>query len=138
LVDVKVTVYDGSFHAVDSSDIAFKIAASQALKKGLQQGQPVLLEPIMNLTVRAPESMTGDVISDLTTKRGRVLGMIPEDGFNVISAQAPYSELLRYAIDLRSMLQGRGHFEMEFSHYEEVPAHLSQKIIERQQALKAD
>ncbi len=132
LVDLKVIVYDGTFHPVDSSDIAFKIAAAQALKKGLQQGQPVLLEPIMNLNVRVPESMTGDVISDLNTKRGRVLGMSPDGGYNVISAQAPYSELLRYAIDLRSMLQGRGEFEMEFSHYEEVPAHLSQKIVARQ------
>lgn len=138
LVDVKVILYDGSFHAVDSSDIAFKIAAAQALKKGLQQGQPVLLEPIMNLTVRVPEGMTGDVISDLNTKRGRVLGMNPEGGFNVISAQAPYSELLRYAIDLRSMLQGRGDFDIEFSHYEEVPGHMSQKIIARQQASKTE
>ncbi|MBN1152834.1 MAG: elongation factor G [Dehalococcoidia bacterium] len=138
LVDVKVILYDGSFHAVDSSDIAFKIAAAQALKKGLQQGQPVLLEPIMNLAVRVPEGMTGDVISDLNTKRGRVLGMNPEGGYNVISAQAPYSELLRYAIDLRSMLQGRGDFDIEFSHYEEVPGHMSQKIIARQQALKSE
>ncbi len=82
--------------------------------------------------------MTGDVISDLNTKRGRVLGMNPEGGFNVISAQAPYSELLRYAIDLRSMLQGRGDFDMEFSHYEEVPGHMSQKIISRHQAEKAE
>lgn len=132
LVDVKVTLVDGSFHPVDSSDIAFKIAAAQALKKGLQQGQPVLLEPIMNLTIRVPEGMTGDVIGDLNTKRGRVQGMIPDCGVNVISAQAPYSELLRYSIDLRSMLQGRGDFDMEFSHYEEVPAHMSQKIVARQ------
>jgi elongation factor G len=138
LVDIKVILCDGSFHAVDSSDIAFKIAAAQALKKGLQQGQPVLLEPIMNLTVRAPEGMTGDVIGDLNTKRGRVQGMIPEGGYNVISAQAPYSELLRYSIDLRSMLQGRGDFDMEFSHYEEVPAHMSQKIVAKHQAQKSE
>ena len=129
LVDVKVTLYDGSFHPVDSSDIAFKIAAAQALKKGLSQGQPVLIEPIMNLTITVPETYTGDIASDLNTKRGRVLGMNPGGGVNVIEAQAPYAELLRYAIDLRSMTQGRGHFEMEFDHYEEVPAHLSQKII---------
>ncbi len=131
LADIKVILYDGSFHPVDSSDIAFKIAAAQALKKGLQQGQPVLQEPIMNLTIRVPEGMTGDVISDLNTKRGRVFGMNPEHGYNVINAQAPYAELLRYAIDLRSMLQGRGDFDMEFSHFEEVPAHLAQKIIAR-------
>jgi elongation factor G len=129
VVDVKVTLYDGSFHPVDSSDIAFKIAGAQALKKGLSQGQPVLLEPIMNLTITVPETYTGDITSDLNTKRGRVLGMSPSDGVNVIEAQAPYGEMLRYAIDLRSMTQGRGHFAMEFDHYEEVPAHLSQKII---------
>jgi elongation factor G len=132
LVDVKVILYDGSFHPVDSSDIAFKIAAAQALKKGLREGQPVLQEPIMDLTIRVPEGMTGDVISDLNTKRGRVFGMNPEHGYNVITAQAPYAELLRYAIDLRSMLQGRADFDMVFSHFEEVPAHLSQRIVARQ------
>ena len=129
VVDVKVTLYDGSFHAVDSSDIAFKIAGAQALKKGLAQGQPVLLEPIMKLKITVPEMCTGDIASDLNTKRGRVLGMNPGDGINVIDAQASYAELLRYAIDLRSMTQGRGDFVMEFDHYEEVPAHVSQKVI---------
>ncbi len=128
VVDVKVSLYDGSFHAVDSSDIAFKIAGAQAFKKGLSEGQPVLLEPIMNLTITVPETYTGDITSDLNTKRGRVLGMIPSDGINVIEAQAPYAELVRYATDLRSMTQGRGSFVMEFDHYEEVPAHLGQKI----------
>ena len=129
VIDVKVTLRDGSFHSVDSSEIAFKIAAAMALKKGLSQGQPVLVEPVMNLTIMVPESYTGDVISDLNTKRGRVLGMIPDNGKNTISAQAPYSELLRYAIDLRSMTQGRGSFTMEIDHYEEVPPHVSQKVI---------
>jgi elongation factor G len=129
VVDVKVSLYDGSFHAVDSSDIAFKIAGAQALKKGLSQGQPVLVEPIMNLTITVPEMYTGDITSDLNTKRGRVLGMNPSNGINVIEAQAPYAELLRYALNLRSLTQGRGSFVMGFDHYEEVPAHLSQKII---------
>jgi elongation factor G len=129
VVDMKVTLYDGSFHSVDSSDIAFKIAGAQALKKGLSQGEPVLLEPIMNLTITVPEMYTGDIASDLNTKRGRVLGMSPSDGINVIQAQAPYAELLRYAIDLRSMTQGRASFAMEFDHYEEVPVHLTQKIV---------
>jgi elongation factor G len=129
VVDVKVSLYDGSFHAVDSSDIAFKIAGAQALKKGLSQGQPVLVEPIMNLTITVPEMYTGDITSDLNTKRGRVLGMNPGNGINVIEAQAPYAELLRYALNLRSLTQGRGSFVMGFDHYEEVPAHLSQKII---------
>jgi len=139
VVDVKVTLYDGSFHAVDSSDIAFKIAGAQALKKGLSQGQPILLEPIMNLTITVPEMYTGDIASDLNTKRGRVLGMSPGDGINVIEAQAPYAELTRYAIDLRSMTQGRGSFVMEFDHYEEVPAHVSQKVIaDKKKAGKGD
>ena len=130
VVDIKVTFCDGSFHPVDSSDTAFRIAGTQALKKGLVQGQSVLLEPMMNLTITVPESYTGDIIGDLNTKRGRVLGMIPENGNNVIEAQVPYAELLRYAIDLRSMTQGRGSFMMKFDHYEEVPLHISQKVID--------
>jgi len=138
VVDVRVTLYDGSFHPVDSSDIAFKIAGAQALKKGLSQGQPALLEPVMNLTIFVPETYTGDIISDLNTKRGRVLGMNPGDGINVIEAQAPYAELVRYAIDLRSMTQGRGDFVMEFDHYDEVPPHVSQKIIAEKGTGKGD
>jgi len=139
VVDMKVTLYDGSFHSVDSSDIAFKIAGAQALKKGLSQGEPVLLEPIMNITITVPEMYTGDIASDLNTKRGRVLGMSPSDGINVIEAQVPHAELLRYAIDLRSMTQGRASFAMEFDHYEEVPAHLSQKIVaDKKKAGKGD
>lgn len=139
VVDVKVTLYDGSVHSVDSSDIAFKIAAAQALKKGLSQGQPVLLEPIMKLKITVPETYTGDIMSDLNSKRGRVLGMNPAGGYNVIDAQAPYSELVRYAIDLRSMTQARGEFVMEFDHYEDVPAHLAQKVIgEMKKTAKGD
>jgi len=139
VVDVRVSLYDGSFHPVDSSDIAFKIAGAQALKKGLSQAQPVLVEPIMKLTITVPESYTGDITSDLNTRRGRVLGMNPGNGVNVIEAQAPYAELLRYALNLRSLTQGRGTFVMEFDHYEEVPAHLSQKIIaDKQKADKGD
>ena len=134
VVDTKVTFYDGSFHPVDSSDIAFKIAGSQALKKGLSEGQPIFLEPIMNIVITAPETYTGDIISDLNTKRGRVLGVTSEGNNNAIQAQAPYAELLRYAIDLRSMTRGRGNFTMEFDHYEEVPLHISQKVIESRKA----
>jgi elongation factor G len=129
VVDVRVSLYDGSFHPVDSSDIAFKVAGAQALRKGLSQAQPVLIEPVMKLIITVPETYTGDITSDLNTKRGRVLGMNPSSGINVIEAQAPYAELLRYALNLRSLTQGRGSFVMEFDHYEEVPAHLSQKII---------
>ena len=130
VVDLRATFYDGSFHPVDSSDIAFKIAGAQALKKGLAQGQPVLLEPVMNLTITVPETYTGDITSDLNAKRGRVLGMSPEGSNNIIEAQAPYAELLHYAIDLRSMTQGRGNFVIKFDHYEEAPPHVSQKVIE--------
>ena len=129
VVDVKVTLFDGSSHAVDSSDMAFKIAAAQALKKGLTEGQPVLLEPVVNMTITVPDTLTGDIIGDLNTKRARVLGMNPGGGVNVIQAQAPLAEVQRYAVDLRSMTQGRGTFTTEFSHYEEVPAQIAQKII---------
>ncbi len=129
VVDIKVTLYDGSYHSVDSSDISFKIAGAHALRKGLSQGQPVLLEPVMNLRITVPESYIGDIIGDLNSKRAKVLGMNPEDGLNIIEAQAPMAEVLRYAIDLRSMTQGRGSYQMEFSHYEEVPLHVVQKLI---------
>jgi len=137
VVDIKSTVYDGSFHPVDSSDICFKIAGAQALKKGLSQGQPVLLEPIVTIKVTVPESFTGDIMGDLNNKRARVLGMNPEGGMNVIEAQVPLAEILRYAIDLKSMTQGRGRYTFEFSHYEEVPANIAQKIIAERQAEKA-
>jgi elongation factor G len=129
VVDIRVTFYDGSFHPVDSSDIAFKIAAAHALRKGLSESQPVLLEPIMNVTITVPEAYTGDIISDLNTKRGRVLRMTPDGSNNVIEAQAPYAELLNCAVDVRSMTRGRGSFMMEFDHYEEVPAHIGEKVI---------
>lgn len=138
VVGIKTTVYDGSFHPVDSSDICFKIAGAQALKKGLAQAQPILLEPIMNLKVTIPEDFTGDIIGDLNTKRARVQGMNPHGGINIIEAQVPQAEILRYAIDLKSITQGRGNFEMEFSHYEEVPAQITQKIIAEKQAEKAE
>ncbi len=135
--DIRATVYDGSFHQVDSSDICFKIAGAGAFKKGLAEGQPILIEPIMNIKVTVPEEFTGDIIGDLNTKRARVQGVNPEGGFNVIEAQVPLAEILRYAIDLKSITQGRGSYKAEFSHYEEVPAHITQKIIAERQAEKA-
>jgi len=130
LTDIKVTLFDGSFHAVDSSEISFKIAASYALKKGFSEGQPVLLEPIMNVHITIPDNFTGDVMSDLNSKRARVLGMSPGGGINIIDAQVPLAEMLRYATGLRAITQGRGTYTMEYSHYEHVPAHITQKIIE--------
>jgi elongation factor G len=137
VVDVRVTLYDGSAHPVDSSEISFKIAAAQALKKALSQGQTVLLEPIMRLRVMVPEAYTGDIISDLNTKRARVLGMTQESGSQIIEAQVPLAEVLRYAVDLRSITQGRGSYTMEFSHYEEVPAYQTDKIISERAEEKA-
>ena len=131
MVDIRVTLYDGSYHPVDSSDMAFQIAGSQALKLGVEKAQPTLLEPVMSLQVRVPDSIMGDAISDLNTKRAKVSGMTPVDGTTVIEALAPLSELQRFATDLRSISQGRGSFTMEFSHYEEVPGHLTAKVIEQ-------
>jgi elongation factor G len=128
VVDFKVTLVDGSYHPVDSSEMAFKIAGSLAFKKGAEEASPVLLEPIMNLEVTVPDSFMGDVIGDLNSKRGRILGLDPAGSFQVVKAQVPQSELLKYAIDLRSLTQGRGSFTMEPSHYEEVPARLAEEI----------
>jgi elongation factor G len=136
VIDLRATVYDGSFHPVDSSEICFKIAGAGALRKGMTEGQPILLEPIMNITITVPEEFTGDIIGDLNTKRARVQGMNPGGGINVIEAQVPLAEILRYAIDLKSITQGRGSYKVEFSHYEEVPAHVAQKIIAERQAEK--
>ena len=137
IVDVKVALYDGSYHAVDSSEMAFKIAASMALKKGLADANPVLLEPIVKMKITVPDNFTGDIMSDLNGKRGRVSGMNPQGGWNTIEATAPLSEVQRYAIALRAITQGRGVFELEFSHYEEVPSHVTQKIVEAREAEKA-
>jgi elongation factor G len=130
MVDAKVVLFDGKEHPVDSSDIAFKLAASQALKQAAQSAQPVLLEPIMNMHITVPESNTGDVISDLNTKRARVLGMNPMGSMTTVEAQAPLAEVQHYSADMRSLTQGRGYYSMEFSHYEEVPSHLAQKVID--------
>ncbi|MBN1850430.1 MAG: elongation factor G [Deltaproteobacteria bacterium] len=129
VVDVKVRFYDGKSHDVDSSEMAFKIAASMCFKKGVQEAQPILLEPIMKMEIIAPEEHMGDVMGDLNSRRGRVLGMDTQGKYQVIKAQAPMSEVLRYALDLNALTAGRGTFKMEHSHYEEVPAQLAEKII---------
>jgi len=131
---LKVILYDGSFHPVDSSELAFKIAASMAFKKGMQQAHPVLLEPIMEVEVTVPENFMGDIIGDFNTKRGRILGMEPAGKKTKIKALVPLAELTRYAIDLKSMTQGRGSFHMHFSSYEEVPAYLAEEIIKKAKA----
>ena len=137
IADVRVSLVDGSYHPVDSSEICFKIAGAGALKKGMTDGRPVILEPIMNVEIRVPEEFTGDIISDLNTKRGQMQGMSPENGIQVIQAQAPLAEMQRYAIDLKSITQGRGTFTMAFSHYQEAPPIVTQKIIAERQQEKA-
>ena len=138
VVDVRARVYDGSFHPVDSSEICFKIAGAGALKKAMDSANPVLLEPIVKLKVTVPDNYTGDIMSDLNNKRGRVMGMMPEAGYNTIEAEVPMAEVLRYAIDLKSITQGRGRYTYEFSHYEEVPTFVTQKIVSERQKELAD
>lgn len=131
VTNIRATLYDGSYHDVDSSEMAFKLAANIAFKKGMEQAEPILLEPIMKLKITVPEEYTGDVMGDINKRRGKILGVEPDDkGKQVIYAQAPQSETFKYAIDLRSMTQGRGSFEMELDKYEEVPEYISKKIIE--------
>jgi elongation factor G len=135
VVNVKVTLTDGSYHNVDSSEMAFKLAASQAFKKAAQAANPVILEPVVKLSVTVPDSNTGDVMGDLNTKRAHVSGMNPNgNGTTTIEATVPAAEVQRYATDLRSITQGRGTFTTEFSHYQEVPAHLTNQIIAQHKA----
>jgi elongation factor G len=127
---VRVKVFDGQYHTVDSSEIAFKLAAAHAMKEAMEQASPVLLEPIMVATVSVPEDAVGDVIGDLNGRRGRPLGMEPVGGMTEIKAEVPMAELLSYAPDLRSITGGQGEYTMEFERYEEIPAHLAQKVAE--------
>ena len=134
VVDFQVTLYDGSYHNVDSSELAFKIAGSLAFKKAMEQASAALLEPIMNVEVYAPEAYAGDLMGDLNSRRGRVQGMDSRPGTQVIKAQVPMAEMLSYAPTLTSMTQGRGDYTMEFSHYEIVPAQIAEKIIDQAKA----
>jgi elongation factor G len=130
VVDMKAVIYDGSYHDVDSSGMSFEIAGNQALRKGIAQANPILLEPIMRLAVTVADTYTGEVMSDLNGKRGRILGMNPHDNLTTIEAEVPLIELQRYAQDLRSLTQGRGEYELEFDHYEPVPNNLEQRVID--------
>ena len=135
VVNVKAVLYDGSYHDVDSNEMAFKIAASLAFKKGIVEAKPCLLEPIMRLEILVPDDYMGDVMGDMNKRRGKILGMEPlTDGGQKLLAEAPQAELFDYAIGLRAMTQGRGSFTMKFEKYEEVPAQLAQKIIEAHKA----
>ena len=132
IVDVKATLFDGSYHTVDSSGICFEIAGGQALTKGVQMASPTLLEPIMHVQITVPDEYTGDIIGDMNSKRGRIHGMSPQDNNStMIEGETPQAEMLRYATELRSMTQGQGNFTMEFDHYEEVPAHLVDRLVDQ-------
>lgn len=131
VVNVKAVLFDGSYHAVDSNEMAFKIAASLAFKKGIEAAKPILLEPVVKVEVNIPEEYMGDIMGDMNKRRGRILGMEPQDdGSQLVIAEAPHAEMFEYAIDLRSMTQARGEFTMEFARYDEVPSNIMEKIIE--------
>ena len=131
VTNIKAILYDGSYHDVDSSEMAFKMAANIAFKKGMEQAKPILLEPIMKLKITIPEEYMGDVMGDINKRRGKILGIEPDDkGKQIIYAEAPQAETFKYAIDLRSMTQGRGYFEMDLEKYEEVPSMIASKIID--------
>ena len=131
VIDIKATLVDGSFHSVDSSGIAFEIAGSHAITKGIEQARPSLLEPVMKAEITVPDEYAGDVMGDLNSRRGRIQGMVPlGDGTSAIEVEVPQAEMLRYATDLRSQTQGLGSFTIEFDHYEEVPQHLVARVVE--------
>jgi elongation factor G len=134
LTDCQVVLYDGKHHPVDSSEMSFKLAASQALKEAVAAASGTLLEPIMTIRVHAPEDHAGDVVSDLNTKRAKIHSIVPDGGMSVIEAEVPLAEVQRYASDLRSITQGRGIFELEFDHYGEVPHNVAQKVIAEHKA----
>ena len=135
--DVRVRLYDGSYHTVDSSEMAFKVAGSMAMRQALEEAGPVLLEPIMMVTVTVPEESVGDVIGDLNSRRGRPHGMEPTGGgMTDVKAEVPMAEMLSYAPDLRSITGGQGEFTMEFLRYEEVPAHMAAKVASEAKAAR--
>jgi elongation factor G len=129
MIDVKVTVHDGSYHEVDSSEMAFKIAASMGIKDAVEKASPVVLEPLMRVEVTMPEQFMGDVIGDLNARRGQVEGMDSRGSTQVVRAFVPLAQMFGYATDLRSMTQGRASYSMELSHYAEVPGNLAQELV---------
>jgi elongation factor G len=133
LIDIKVTLVDGSYHDVDSNEMAFKVAGSMAIKDAVKKASPVLLEPMMKVEVEVPEDFLGDVMGDLNSRRGNIEGMNSEDGQAKVTAKVPLAEMFGYATDIRSKTQGRGIFSMEFSNYEEVPRNVAEAIIAKNQ-----
>jgi elongation factor G len=137
VVDLKVALVDGSFHEVDSSEMAFKIAGSMALQEGVRKGKPVILEPIMKVEVTTPEEFMGDVMGDLNSKRGRIQKMDERSGVKIVDAFVPLSEMFGYSTSLRSMTQGRAAYAMEFDHYEDVPNNVAEEIKAKRGMAKA-
>jgi elongation factor G len=129
VVDVKVGIFDGSYHDVDSSEIAFKIAASMAFKEGCRKAGAIILEPVMKTEVEVPDAYMGDIIGDLNSRRGKIMQMDPRTGFQIIQAQVPLAEMFGYATQLRSLSQGRATYTMEFAHYEPVPTSIANAIV---------
>ncbi|MCL5020599.1 MAG: elongation factor G, partial [Bacteroidetes bacterium] len=138
VVDVRVTLFDGSSHPVDSDEISFKIAGSMSFRKGFKEAKPILLEPIYELEVLVPDEHMGDIMGDISGRRGKILGMEAEGTNQKIKAQVPLKELYKYANVLRSMTQGRGVFAQKFSHYEEVPKEVADKIVAEAQKDKVE
>jgi len=136
--NVVVELYDGSYHDVDSSEVAFKIAGARALHQAIENANPVLLEPIMTVKVSVPDEFMGDISGILNTKRGRILGMGLEDGMQVIEADVPQVEMFKFCSELRSITSGQGSFEMEFSRYEQVAGNIAQKVIAAAQKEKEE
>ena len=137
VVDMKATLVDGSYHTVDSSGVSFEIAGGHATTKGIQQANPIILEPIMKVEITVPDNFTGDIIGDLNSRRGRIQGMIPiGDGTTSVQVEAPQAEMLTYATELRSQTQGQGNFTMDFAHFEEVPTHLVNRVVQITQEQK--
>jgi elongation factor G len=132
MVDIKVELIDGSYHEVDSSEMAFRIAGSLAFREAAKRARPVLLEPLENVEVVVPEEYMGDVMGDLSSRRGHIIGMEPRAGAQVIQAQVPLSAMFGYATDVRSATQGRATYTMQFSHYAEVPPAIAEEIVSRQ------
>jgi len=130
MVDVRVSLVDGKYHTVDSNDMAFQIAGSVAIRKAALDAGPVLLEPVVEAEIKVPEKNLGDIMSDINGRRGKILGTEPDDGYQKVRVTVPEHEMLRFALDLRSITQGRGSFQKKFSHYDEMPAHLAKAIIE--------
>jgi elongation factor G len=138
IVDVKCTLFDGSYHDVDSDEMSFKIAASMGFKKAFMESKPVLLEPIYDVAVTVPEEFMGDVMGDMSSRRGKILGMDADGHFQKIKAQVPLSELYKYSSALRSLTQGRGSHTRKFSHYEEVPKEVEHQIVEEYKKSRAE